>query len=340
MAAARGNAFVAATAIEENAQQPLFRYDNVRRCRVAERQAPSRLSRKMQLPPIILLLLSFHPSYSPFPWDAILRRGLRWSPVTTDREGLSMRFVMAILVVAGLSGFALPSWADNSAALVTAATTGDVAAARGLLAGGADSNSRDANGYSALNWAALNGHLDIAKLLIDHGADVNAHDNPKRLTPLMNAAGMGHDDIAELLVSRGADVNVLDATGAQALLWARARARSSLMTFLLAHGADPLPELGKEYGSPQSCYMRQGDHILLTGHIGKRRPSDPMGPGQLPWIDAPACPADSFRLTTTGALPASCQEDHVIRFSGTISRTVSVTPGKLYTVNTQSVVCD
>ena len=149
-----------------------------------------------------------------------------------------MRLAMAILVVAGLSGFALPSWADNSAALVTAATQGDVAAATRLLATGADSNSHDTNGYSALNWAARNGHIEIARMLIAHGADVNVHDNPRRWTPLMNAAGMGHDDIAELLVSRGAEVNVLDATGAQALLWARTQGRSSLMSYLLAHGAD------------------------------------------------------------------------------------------------------
>jgi hypothetical protein len=251
-----------------------------------------------------------------------------------------MRFVMAILVVAGLSGFALPSWADNSAALVTAATQGDIAAAKRLLAGGADSNSHDTEGYSALNWAALNGHLDIAKLLIDQGADVDAHDNPKRWTPLMNAAGMGHDDVAKLLVSRGADVNVLDATGAQALLWARAKARSSLMTYLLAHGADPLPELGTVSGSPQSCYMRDGDRILLTGHIKKRRPDEAVRPGQLPWIDAPACPDDSFLLTTTGTFPARCQEEHAIRFSGTISHASSVHPGWLYTVTTQSAVCD
>jgi ankyrin repeat protein len=95
-----------------------------------------------------------------------------------------MRFI-----VAGLSGFASPGWADNSAALVTAATKGDFAAVKRLLAGGADSSSHDTNGYSALNWAARNGHLDIARLLIDQGADVNAHDNPKRWTPLMNAAG-------------------------------------------------------------------------------------------------------------------------------------------------------
>jgi hypothetical protein len=251
-----------------------------------------------------------------------------------------MRFVMAILVVAGLSGFASPSSADNSTALVTAATKGDVAAAKSLLAGGADSNSHDTNGYSALNWAALNGHLDIARLLIDQGADVNAHDNPKRWTPLMNAAGMGHDDVAKFLVSRGADVNVLDATGAQALLWARSQARSSLMTYLLAHGADPLPELGTVNGAPQSCYMRLGDHVLLTGHIKKRHPEDAIRPGQLPWIDAPACPEDSFLLTTPGAFPASCQEDHTIRFSGTISHASSVHPGWLYTLNTESAVCD
>jgi hypothetical protein len=251
-----------------------------------------------------------------------------------------MRVPIVMLVVAGLSAVAAPAWADNSAALVTAATSGDAAAAKRLLSQGADPRSHDADGYSALNWAAYNGHLDIATLLIDRGADVNAHDNPKRWTPLMNAAGMGHDDVAKLLVAHSADVNAVDATGAQALFYARAKARASLMTYLLAHGADPLPKVGTVYGSPDSCYLRQGDPLRLTGRIEKRHPGEIVRSGQLPMVDAPACSADSFLLMNASGFPPSCAEDHTVRFSGTISGTMSVHPGWIYNVNVQSVACD
>jgi ankyrin repeat protein len=51
-----------------------------------------------------------------------------------------------------------------------------LATAEALLAAGAGIDVRDANGRTALHYAAAAGYTDVAKLLVDRGADVNAKD--------------------------------------------------------------------------------------------------------------------------------------------------------------------
>lgn len=51
-------------------------------------------------------------------------------------------------------------------------------------------NVRDNSGYTALHYAARNGHLDACQLLIDGGANINAKTNGG-VTPIHRAAMMG-----------------------------------------------------------------------------------------------------------------------------------------------------
>ena len=62
---------------------------------------------------------------------------------------------------------------------------------------------------SPLHLAAKNGYEDVAKVLIDKGADVNATDNQKQ-TPLHSAAENGQAEMCELLLNNGAELKVLD----------------------------------------------------------------------------------------------------------------------------------
>ena len=82
-----------------------------------------------------------------------------------------------------------------------AAHTGNIEAVKQHLASGADLNAKDSEGGTPLHHAAWNGHKEIAELLIEKAADVNAlGDNG---TPLDWAIFRKHPETVELLRKRG-----------------------------------------------------------------------------------------------------------------------------------------
>ncbi len=66
------------------------------------------------------------------------------------------------------------------------------------MAQGADVNAQDANGDTALRWAATFGNLGVVKYLVRQGADANVPDN-RGQTPLGWARVFGHGDVVDYL---------------------------------------------------------------------------------------------------------------------------------------------
>lgn len=62
-------------------------------------------------------------------------------------------------------------------------------------------------GWTALHYAATNGHDDVVKYLLDHAAYIDA-ESPNATTPLMMAAMNGHITTVKLLLDEGADMNL------------------------------------------------------------------------------------------------------------------------------------
>ena len=105
-----------------------------------------------------------------------------------------------------------------------AAEEGNIEAVKQHLADGADVNAKNRSGATAMHStplceAAGGGHKEVAELLIERGADVNAWDKRGK-TPLHNAAWKGHVEIAKLLITKGADVNAKADKGRTPLDWA------------------------------------------------------------------------------------------------------------------------
>ena len=61
-------------------------------------------------------------------------------------------------------------------------------------------------GNTALIYACCGGSEDVVKVLLDHGAEIECH-NENGHTPLMEAASGGHVEVAKLLLGSGACIN-------------------------------------------------------------------------------------------------------------------------------------
>ena len=81
--------------------------------------------------------------------------------------------------------------------LVAAATRGDVATIRRLIAAGAPVDARDASGRTALLAATHADQVEAARVLIEAGADVNAKDDIED-SPFLYAAAEGRVEILKL----------------------------------------------------------------------------------------------------------------------------------------------
>lgn len=95
---------------------------------------------------------------------------------------------------------------DPLGALWQASQTGDMLAIAEALADGGDPNAVNDSGWSALHWAAHNGHEGAAGCLLDNDACLELHDNDG-WSPLHHAASQGHDAVATLLLNCGADID-------------------------------------------------------------------------------------------------------------------------------------
>ena len=176
---------------------------------------------------------------------------------------------LRVLLEAGSEVNAKESWGGTTA-LMWAASGGNADAARMLIAAGADVNARSAyvaaaNGRGfegrtpntarsetkveefASGWltplmlAARDGNLEMARILVEAGADVNAGAGDGK-TALAIAIFNGNYDVASFLVARKADVNKADAQRFTPLFWAVDRRNmETAPNFPWMVTADPMP---------------------------------------------------------------------------------------------------
>jgi ankyrin repeat protein len=117
-----------------------------------------------------------------------------------------------------------------------AAVDGHVEIARLLLQNGAEVNARSKYGFTPLHWAAIFGHVDILHLLVENDADLEAQDNDGERA-LHCAAYNGCLPFIQELISRyHVDINARDNYEETALRWARAQNHSTVITFLQSYG--------------------------------------------------------------------------------------------------------
>ena len=98
-----------------------------------------------------------------------------------------------------------------------------------------------------IHTATLLGDLDVIKQHIAAGSDLNEKEPTLGSTPLISAAVFGKTEIARALIEGGADVNLKNNEGSTALHSAAFLCRVEIVEMLLANGADKA--LLNNYGS-------------------------------------------------------------------------------------------
>jgi uncharacterized protein len=119
----------------------------------------------------------------------------------------------------------------------------DASRVKALLAGGADPNEPQAQWpglrplHVAINELAERGGLDVLMALLEHGADVNAWNVGRDVTPLLVAVFEGQQAAVEVLLKAGADANVRSSEGDTPLRACAAVGDLGIASLLLGAGA-------------------------------------------------------------------------------------------------------
>jgi uncharacterized protein len=146
--------------------------------------------------------------------------------------------------------------ADGMTALHWAAYLDDLETAKVLVEAKANAAVTNRYGVTPLSLACQNGNTAIVELLLGHGADPNTILRGGE-TVLMTAARTGKPGPVKALLARGADVNAKERRGQTALMWAAADGHAEVVELLLRAGADFKTPLESGF-TPLSFAAREG----------------------------------------------------------------------------------
>ncbi|XP_041986646.1 protein phosphatase 1 regulatory subunit 12B isoform X5 [Aricia agestis] len=123
----------------------------------------------------------------------------RWEESDTNRQSPTPRRASRIQFSSGV-------------VFLAASTAGDKDEVQRLLRMGADINTANVDGLTALHQACIDDNLEMVEFLVENGADVNRGDN-EGWTPLHATASCGFLSIARYLLENGADVAAVNSDG-------------------------------------------------------------------------------------------------------------------------------
>ena len=147
------------------------------------------------------------------------------------------RLAGLVLLATLLPALAGPGAAAQDTRLLDAARAPDSARVIALLAQGVSANARQADGATALHWAAHWDDAAMAEALVRAGADIDAA-NDFGVTPLWLACLNGSEAMVATLLAAGADPNAALPSGETVLMTASRTGSAEAVRLLASHGAD------------------------------------------------------------------------------------------------------
>ncbi len=195
---------------------------------------------------------------------------------------------------------AIPGTPDD---LLDAVRRGHLAGVRAALDAGVPADTPFRYERTALSFAADRGHLEIAGLLLDRGADPNKKDTFYSATAMTWAVGKGHVAIVRLLIERGA-------LAGPELLQSGAREGNAELVTLALEKAKPSADdlsvaLAEAQGAKHDAVVEQ---LTKAGAKPRNRPTS--------WSTrrrSPATPASTATRAATSCASRSARESSSAR---------------------------
>ncbi len=155
--------------------------------------------------------------------------------------------------------------------LIESIYCGQVRKIKQAISEGANVNHHDEDGFTPIMCAILEDKPipDVIKLLVENGGNVYLNDNREKWTALHFAARAGHVEIAKILLDAGALIDARDIFGNTPLMRAISafRNRDQMIRFLIQHGADR--NASNDSGiSPMSLIESMKDQNLMNLLMG------------------------------------------------------------------------
>ena len=171
--------------------------------------------------------------------------------------------------------------ADGMTALHWAAHLDNLEIAKALAEAKANVAVTNRYGVTPLSLACQNGNASIVELLLERGADPNTTLRGGE-TVLMTAARTGKPGPVSALLKRGADVNAKERRGQIALMWAAADGNTAVVELLIKAGADIHATLADSGFTPLLFAAREGRadvvRVLLKAGTDVNSATEPRKP--------------------------------------------------------------
>ena len=131
-------------------------------------------------------------------------------------------------------------------------------------------NSYSPDGFTALHFACYFGQPEAARVLLDHGANVDAvANNPTHVMPLHSAASARNLAAARLLLENGAPVNARQQAGWVPIHAAAQNGDGAMVDLLLQHGADAT--MANDEGKTPADIAQEKGHTQLAAILGQQK---------------------------------------------------------------------
>jgi hypothetical protein len=140
---------------------------------------------------------------------------------------------------------------------------------KSLIAEGTDVHAINVRGQTPLHLAAMTDNVDVVRMLINGGADIDVADPGNNIRPLHNAATNGCANVCEFLLKQGADMDAQTASGDTALHLAATNKHFDVVSLLLSFHANHSIENNAGVTAEQIATAR--DDTAITNLIRQQR---------------------------------------------------------------------